>query len=771
MLAQVCQESVHCEKSPPTLLKTQLDLCEIDSAQRQCAKLLKENPHLQGKIKSCSPKGFCQDMVSSVRDRDAACLKGYGQAIYETGAAVVDIAKSAAQFANQRWQGFKENVTARNQFVENCQKSISCKRALAQTDPRYAHLSDVELEKFSAAFLYVQASEMKNHQAGLQRHSHRAPSPRNSSTERTGQPTTELSPYFLAIWESTKDKISNTYDKYQCFTPTAQAEFECYALGLATDPALILGYFKKARFSSAIDTKADSAKAAKTTLPKSLTRSELKSKYLFYSPTSEKENLAWIQLAEAPPKNHVFVDIENSQLKKLNDTLKDKNFVTAATNYHKEITHQKMMALKESNPGLEITPYSDFKSLRYAFSGKLPADLETQVAKAFSEANQEFADSLRSSKLTRIEDRSEDWFRAGIGESADQANLAARHSRQKSENSLQSFTSQDTKNHLQMELSQTQASLSAIRSEFAKTSVIDGNTLHADAFDIVRKNKNSPAQLEAELKSRFGLQSLPVNSSQKMVDYINRVDGFSPGIYTAKREVATFNEAPFGGLSADVIGLGADNMKGTAEALAKSKSLDEALVESRRAERAVTQQFNEQKQHFSKALNSVLPPSTLKTICSGDDCIAVPTRALSSQEKQALVENLSQNGYAGRYRLAFVNEGVRDSADRNILATHGESIEKKLRKQLSATIDSRKLKGITFGIDMKTQKLNTGSVELILGTDKNLKLSPTEKELIQREFRRSLDEFNQELKKQQGIPGSYQGAVFFPKKSAIASFG
>ena len=66
-------------------------------------------------------------------------------------------------------------------------------------------------------------------------------------------------------------------------------------------------------------------------------------------------------------KNTVFFDVENSQLKLLNDTLKEKNFVTSLTNYHKELTFKKMQELVKKNPGLQMDMYSDFKSSRFAF--------------------------------------------------------------------------------------------------------------------------------------------------------------------------------------------------------------------------------------------------------------------------------------------------------------------------------------------------------------------------------------------------------------------
>jgi hypothetical protein len=149
-------------------------------------------------------------------------------------------------------------------------------------------------------------------------------------------------------------------------------------------------------------------------------------KYLKYNPTTVKQNEEWIAVAEkGVSSKSVFVDIENSQMKVLNDTLKDKNLVTSLTNYHKSLVVKKIEALKKEFPGLKISEYSDFKSLRFAFDGNVPKDLQQRLNKIFQSANDEFTDYLVKNKLVNSSDKADSWFRAGTGKSAEQANLVA----------------------------------------------------------------------------------------------------------------------------------------------------------------------------------------------------------------------------------------------------------------------------------------------------------------------------------------------------------
>ena len=559
--------------------------------------------------------------------------------------------------------------------------------------------------------------------------------------------------------------VAKQYNRYSCYTELAKEELECYAIGTVVDPTLVAGYFTKgARAAVAIKELSAASKAAENTVrateaasiatKESLKRSsipvfkrpEFIKSYLNYNPTNVAQNEKWIALAgKGSSKNTVFFDVENSQLKLLNDTLKEKNFVTSLTNYHKELTFKKMQQLVKKNPGLQMDMYSDFKSSRFAFSGKIPKDLEAQLSKVFSEANKEFTEAVKANKMVRDSDVPEKWFRAGTGNSADEANLAARYSRQQTKNELQRFTSSELKKSIQTKINSLNSQRKSLQSELSKTSMVSGKSFDTDVFDIVRKNDGNLVATRDALKVRYGLSTLSDATVKKLQTYVKGADEFSPGIHVSQRVIANFDSAAHGGLSADIIGMGGANLKGTAEALAGDSDVGQALTQARAAEKAVTINFNNQKKYFEQVIKDSVPVGKLKTVCSGDDCVAVAVKPLNTTEKELIVKRLANSEYSGTYRLAFVSDGIKNPEIRNNLATHGESVEKILRKSLGTQMEPRKLKGLTFAVDMQTKEINRGNLKLILGNSDSAKLSATERKLVEAEFSKAVRKFNSDL--------------------------
>jgi hypothetical protein len=81
------------------------------------------------------------------------------------------------------------------------------------------------------------------------------------------------------------------------------------------------------------------------------------------------------------------------------------------------------------------------------------------------------------------------------------------------------------------------------------------------------------------------------------------------------------------------------------------------------------------------------------------------------------------------------------------------AIDKTLRKSLGKEMEPRKLQGINFGIDMVTDQFGQGPVRLIIGIDNNVKLSESEKKLIEERFSEALKKLNEENK----INGQFKG--------------
>jgi hypothetical protein len=504
-----------------------------------------------------------------------------------------------------------------------------------------------------------------------------------------------------------------------------------------------------------------------------------------FTPTTTKQNRVWMNSAKKALKNinkknnpFKFFVVENTFMKKLNDTLKDKDYVTSLTNLHKSILDKKMQAFKTKweKKGVTINSYSDFKSMRYSFKGDTPADFEKELADIFESTNTEFVSYLKTNKLIREEDAPEKWFRGGLGNSDEQASQQARVARDEPTNTLSNFNNPKTVELLHKKANELQEILDGntegklgLVHRLEKTDIIkshpDGiKEISTDAIDIFRKNV-SDGDAKTELMNRFGLSHLPDETVTELRKYLNAVDDFSPSLHIAERKIASLSENSVGGISADMVGMGSINLNETSlaiqTALKKGKTpestLNEVLLATRTGEINATKLFRKKQDDFNKIVTTTLGKDRTKVICSGDDCIVELSAAITDSEKNNLVKNIAREGYSGQYRLAFVSDKVKSSELKNQLASQGESFEKSLRKSLAKKMDPAKLKGINFGVDMMTTELNQGPVKLLIGTANSLKLSTSEMNLIKTTFTQTIEELNKELTKK----GTSKGYTHF----------
>ncbi len=131
--------------------------------------------------------------------------------------------------------------------------------------------------------------------------------------------------------------------------------------------------------------------------------------------------------------------------------------------------------------------------------------------------------------------------------------------------------------------------------------------------------------------------------------------------------------------------------------------------------------------------------------CSGDDCIGIAKKALSTNDKVAILQRLAARSETRGIRMAFVQSGVKNGQHRTVLSTHGESIEKALRAELADVIPYERTKGMTFGIDMKTQVVNEGSVDVLIGTRPGVVLTSEEAARIHEALARAVKKVNAQL--------------------------
>lgn len=733
-------------------MQRSLNACQINQAAHGCDQLAASKPEIKDLILNCDAKEFCEQQNYSATAEAMGCWNGIKDSVVDTAKAIGGIFENA-------WQKIKADRAKRAAFVEACDKSLACKRDLAKNSIYHSKLSDEELNKYSAdQLLRMEEDREIAKQYG---YGYTENDPRPTATPRSPQ---EDFKRLQALWTTASNMAAEKYHTYSCYTPEAKQELKCYIFASLFDPSMMVGkgakLLKARRLVQAMEeekaatTTAREASTGTTVATKAVTKESFTGPYLHYSPTTKEQNRAWMQIAETAPKNVKYFDVENSVMKNLNDTMKDKNLVTSLTNYHKELlkdkTEKLVADLKTQYPSLEVVSYSDFKASRFAFKGQAPPDLEKRLNQVLQDTNKEFSDYVTQNKLVRAADKPETWFRAGYGDTADQATLASRFSRQAEGNTLQSYSSNEMKSTMTRKVRDVEAARSDLQSEVGHTAIMESTSsgrkvLSADAIDIVRKNSDSLVKAQADLKNRFGLSELSATSVQKMQTYVRSVDEFSPGIHIAQREVANLDDAAMGGLSADMTGMGAKNLNATAKALSDSKTLDEALAQTRSSEKIITASFNRQKATFQQVLKDTLGENRIKTVCSGDDCVAIPRTALSDNEKQKILQGLTNAGYSSEFRLSFIPDRVANMTVRTQLAVHGESIEKILRKNLADKMEPAKLKGIIFGVDMKTTQLNQGTVKLMTANSSQVRLTAAEQKMIADNFKKAVEQMNRDL--------------------------
>jgi hypothetical protein len=348
-----CTQEKCSPQSSSSVLAQFANQCAIESKALKCDELAKENSAQAALIRKCDVTGLCaQAEDNTATEEMKACLRGYTNSLIDTGIALKDMALGLGKQVDAAWENIKTNEKLRSEFVSQCNQSLDCKKDLVKDDPRYASLSDEELSKISATALYVQVRDRKAYLDSLHRSAPnlKPPEMHPKDNELSSEQKAKLADLSAII----KAKLKKEYQKFNCYNPKAQAEMACYAVGQVIDPTLLAGAaFKGARVLQAAGKAAiEGSEAARAiaTAEKvgALSRSEFIAKYVDYNPTTVAQNEKFIALAEkGKDANAYFVNIENSQMKYLNDNLKDKNLVTSLTNYHKDLVLKSMEELQK----------------------------------------------------------------------------------------------------------------------------------------------------------------------------------------------------------------------------------------------------------------------------------------------------------------------------------------------------------------------------------------------------------------------------------------
>lgn len=486
-------------------------------------------------------------------------------------------------------------------------------------------------------------------------------------------------------------------------------------------------------------------------------------KWLHYSPTTPVENAKWISMAKAN-QAHLYIDVENASLKKLNDSLGDKNIVTSLTNLHKKILFEKMNTFASKYKDLSMHSYSDFKSSRFAFTfkSKKPVNFEKDFQEMLKEVNQQY--DLEVSKIKEInlaENVPSQWFSAGMGETADQAGLISRMARSREGKAISFQQAAKLIDQKRLGVENARKELASSVDKSLLTIHANGATLpNLKVFEVLRKNINkSETELVKIFKEKFNV-SITQKQASLLKNYYKEVDSFSPGLWVEKRVVANMDDAKFGGFSSDFKGMGANNIRQVAYDLSFSgETLEKSILRIRGGETLVTNAFNRQKANFQNLITEELKRQGVgvKNICSGDDCVSLPTRALKFHEEEAIVKKIATSGTPDSFRISFIKAGVKES-ERSKLAVHGELIEKELREKVvgfsEGKLTPKELENITIAVRMPPT-LGQGKIELIIAGGKTTPISERQFKIINEYLKSSVEKVNKNLSQETKVLTKY----------------
>lgn len=456
------------------------------------------------------------------------------------------------------------------------------------------------------------------------------------------------------------------------------------------------------------------------------------------------ENTEWIRHAsrvEPDGKTKFFV-VENAAMKDLNDTSLDKDLVTALTNKRIEMTSIAVNDLLKKYPNVQAVPYSDFKSMRFGFKVKPPAkdfpkEFDDDLKKLYEQTDADYAAFVKTLKLEVNLGDPKTWFASGYGLTGDQAAYAARDARLQPGNVVSDFNEPGTQARLNNNFSRVENSRNNLRNDPALSGLMDKeagrSTLRLEVYEIARKT-DSPAELRSKIASTLGV-NIDEGQARRILDYTDEVDRFSASINIAGRERASLTDAAFGGISADVKGLGAQNLKETAEALARSKNGTQAIQDSRLGEAGVTAVFNVRKREIRNAVQEIADKHGAKVEIrmSGDDIVVIPldapfTPAMNQQISEALARKVPPSSL----RVSTIPAGL-NTSDRAPLSVAGEDIEKRLRTQLQGVISQDRLDRILFSVDMDLTPAAGRTANLRTSTN-NMPISEEEMRKIRKAF-------------------------------------
>lgn len=458
--------------------------------------------------------------------------------------------------------------------------------------------------------------------------------------------------------------------------------------------------------------------------------------------STPEKNEIWIDTALSGARGRrVFVQMENWRIKELNHSIiKNKDLVTALTNY------QKSLWLEEWSrrlPSLDTYKYSDFKSERDSFEDTGDARVLAEIESCFEAANRRFWGDQRVRRILRAEDLDQPWFALGFGRSADQASLAAKFARP-TNRKISYFEQKNVRDHYDSEFRRFQAlhrELSALLKDKPLVED-DGKTINLKlAVYVAARKAHNDSELHRMLIQQFPGVLITSTVAAKIREFSRLADGFTPPLLIKDREKLRVFDAPFGAISLDFLGLGAENIRATAQALIEAKNLDEALSAARASEREVTRVFKENQNLIRREFRSFFN-AQVSIRFSGDDGIVIPQVEILHSDLIRFLESLANKFPIPFFRMTLVTKegALGDSSD---LITQGEEIEKKLRTLI---LEEAGL-GLSNSVTMNVFIYDSGdSRKVVLSLGLRRPLSSPEKNKLNRLFPKAVLEIESEIR-------------------------
>lgn len=487
-----------------------------------------------------------------------------------------------------------------------------------------------------------------------------------------------------------------------------------------------------------------------------------------------------------PKPKIIYLDVENSVLKALNDKIfVDKKAVDAISNSFFQKLYQQLKNSPELASRLD-GEYKDYKSLRLRLKLR-PGDDSKKFEELFNQiykkSNDEFALDFSKKEMSKlIPPRTDElgdvksWFLAGAGSDPLEANMASRASRNLKERGQSVALFKSHTELLSKELSEIeQLRLGLTQNKKVMTDKIfdplpNANAIPSKAMiNIMRKVKPSDfenigeylAVIKKKGREQFGVD-LDDATVMSLTQYFKKVDSLSPPLFSAERVLLDLGSANNGIVSVDFAGIGVDNIYQQMKALAEvdlkksapEASLQKAFQKMQSGVDQVSEEMNQAKKYFAHEMQKIEKSPKSQTLFSGDDGIHMPSAALTHKQKLSLVKELAASPDPSKYRVTFVSTMFDDNklmpvAERSQRIVRAELVEKDLRAKIIGLgkISEQEGRKIITAIDYKAAPKG-GEFNLIISG----------KDLSKKEMQLVIDSFRSVLK---SADGEIVGEVIF----------